>query len=163
MRRMPGERLPDSATPRFPDTPLRLARFPVLAQELNTKVFLEFGDTPSQSYASRATNWHDFFPGCQPSNRPFARIYDASLGRRSCGTGCSCLVRIERWRLGCTAIRLRRDNSAREFQTNRKDLDNSPFRQTACSIRLAHLAEARGSPPERRARKSTGWSRPPNR
>src|ERR1700674_4111631 len=124
---MPGPRLLDSATPRFPDKPLQVVRFPVLVQELNTKVFLEFGGTPSQSYASRTTNWRDFFPGYQPSNRPFAKTCSASLDRRSCGTSCSCRDRIERWRLGCTAIRLRRDNSAWEFPKNRKDLDSSPF------------------------------------
>src|SRR5690348_12754704 len=103
MRRMPGGRPPDSATPRFPDVLLRAARFPDLVRELNTKAFLEFGGTPSQSYASRATNLHDFFPGCQPSNRPFAKTCGACLDRRSCSTGCSCLAHIERLRLGCTA------------------------------------------------------------
>src|SRR5882724_13631732 len=110
MRRMPGERLPDNAAPLFPGALLPAARCPDLAQGLNTKAFLEFRGTPSQSYASRATIWRDFFPGCQPSNPPFAKTCGASLDRRSFGTDCSCLARIERWRLGCTAIRLRRDN-----------------------------------------------------
>src|SRR5712664_3125943 len=123
---MPGQRLPCIAAPLSPDRLSPAARLPALAPELSTMAFLEFRGIPSRTCASTSTTWHDFFPDCLPSNPPSLKTSGASLGRQSCGTGCSSLARIERWRSGCTAVRLLLDNPASEFPRNRKDLDNSP-------------------------------------
>src|SRR5258707_2671991 len=96
MKQRPCERLPGSANPLFPGSILRAARSYAPVQDLNTKVLLEFHGTPNQSYASRATNWRGFFPGCQPSNRQSEGTCVVALDRPCAAKGYSFQAHIGR-------------------------------------------------------------------